>query len=347
MAKAGWQQGRSRTEGQNQNQTWQNATGRSRTETSGESFSRGSSETVGQAETTSASSTINRGSSRARTESQGVTITITTSTDGEIQAIVEGQYEGHAKTVGESQSRSEARGTARTNSRSRGESTIETTAQSLATTNSSSQSRGGSTGRTTSSSESKAQSQSRTHGDSRQQSQSRSQSSSQSRGNSEEQGQSFSRLVTDQPGVRHTPFWEERPEFWSLEEQRWRAAEILMNQPVGHCLIKTASGELGMARIPEPKKFYILPQVLVRFTRELYERHCLTKDQAERLLAARQAELSRRINRAPIVPDNPQAASEPADGVSLGRAKADSPPPRDGSERPVSPVGSRTVPRAI
>jgi len=35
---------------------------------------------------------------------------------------------------------------------------------------------------------------------------------------------------------------------------------------------------------------------------------------------------------------------QPSDRVSLGRAKADSPSPRDGSKHPVSEIGSRTIP---
>src|SRR6266478_3988169 len=39
--------------------------------------------------------------------------------------------------------------------------------------------------------------------------------------------------------------------------------------------------------------------------------------------------------------------SEPADRVSLGRAEADSPSPRNGSKHPVSQIGSRNIPRII
>src|SRR5437660_4992483 len=39
--------------------------------------------------------------------------------------------------------------------------------------------------------------------------------------------------------------------------------------------------------------------------------------------------------------------SKPSDCVSLGRTKADSPSPRNGSEYPVSQVGSRTIPRVL
>jgi hypothetical protein len=36
-----------------------------------------------------------------------------------------------------------------------------------------------------------------------------------------------------------------------------------------------------------------------------------------------------------------------ADGVSLGRAKADSPPPRDGPQHPVFEIGFASLPRAV
>src|SRR5271170_5339390 len=38
---------------------------------------------------------------------------------------------------------------------------------------------------------------------------------------------------------------------------------------------------------------------------------------------------------------------QPADCVSLGRAKADSPSPRNGSEHPFFQIGSRNIPRIL
>src|SRR6267142_945572 len=38
---------------------------------------------------------------------------------------------------------------------------------------------------------------------------------------------------------------------------------------------------------------------------------------------------------------------QPTDGISLGRAKADSPSPRNGSQYPVSQIGSRNIPRVL
>jgi hypothetical protein len=89
----------------------------------------------------------------------------------------------------------------------------------------------------------------------REQSNASGQNRSRSRGRVRGGGTNESRAVTNQPGVRHHPFWEKTPQFWNLQEQRWRAAEIIMGQPVGHCLIKTASGQFGQARVPSPRNF--------------------------------------------------------------------------------------------
>ena len=172
-------------------------------------------------------------------------------------------------------------------------------------------------------------------------------------GESESSGQSFEQSrsnnqsnVTDLPSTRHHPFWEEQPEFWKLEEQRWRAAELLMYQGVGQCFIRTESG-LFSGRLPQPKKFYILPKTLLRLTREFYERHCLPTAEADQLIAARQGRLmsgalaqaaapeakpkarNRRTPDYPLWPRTPSAAAgtasskKPVDNGSRRGPKAD------------------------
>ncbi|PWU11997.1 MAG: hypothetical protein C5B51_01590 [Terriglobia bacterium] len=109
-------------------------------------------------------------------------------------------------------------------------------------------------------------------------------------GQSSEQASSRSESLTNQPGVHHHAFWEEDPEFWKLEEQRWKAAELLMYQKVGECFMRTEAG-LYHGRLPLPKKFFVLPKTLERLTRALYEAHCLPKAEAEQLVAARERQL--------------------------------------------------------
>jgi hypothetical protein len=147
-------------------------------------------------------------------------------------------------------------------------------------------------------------------------------SNSDSQGNSFGRGRSHVRSVTDQPGTRHHPFWEEDPEHWTLEEQRWRSAEIIMCQQTGHCVAATASGAFGAAHILLPKKFYVLPDVLSRHTREFYERLCLSQTDAEDRIAGRRLQLLGQMSNA-----------ETHD--TGGRVLEDSPTPR-------APLWSRT-----
>lgn len=94
--------------------------------------------------------------------------------------------------------------------------------------------------------------------------------------------------------MRHTPFWEEDPEHWSLEEQRWRASELLMSQQIGHWFTRTSNAlGFGQSRLPEP--FYMMPKQLQRFTRDLYQRHNLTPEQADQLIAQRRSELLAKV----------------------------------------------------
>lgn len=346
---AGRSMSSSESRGESRGESWQETAGQSRTETESEAHSRGRADTVGQSTTTSESHIESHSNSGAQTTSNGIAITVSTSEDGDLLALVSSENQGHAETVGNNIGQADTTGNAHTDSESHTESRQDTEGHSLALTDSTSQSRGGNVGQNFSKSQQAGKNQGWSAGQSWEQNQSRGRSRSRSQGQSTTRDTSRSKSVTDQPGVRHTAFWEERPEFWSLEEQRWRAAELLMGQPVGHCLIKTASGQLGMACIPQPKKFYILPQTLLRFTRELYERHCLTREQAEAALAQRQAELASRLQQLPgsqvVPPTTPEfehPTSLPPISIwnRLGNTRAET---RTGSPpSPAEPPGTGT-----
>ena len=66
---------------------------------------------------------------------------------------------------------------------------------------------------------------------------------------------------------------------------------MIMHQKIGQCFIATASGSIGLACVPEPKKFYLLPGEMQRFTEEAYRRVCVTIEEADREIAARQRRL--------------------------------------------------------
>lgn len=108
-------------------------------------------------------------------------------------------------------------------------------------------------------------------------------------------GESSSYATTDQPGTRHIPFWEEDPEHWSLEEQRWRASELLMFQDIGHWFYRTsASFGFGETRLPD--SFYIRPGQLQHLTDSFYQRHNLKVEEAEKLVAERRESLMSRAS---------------------------------------------------
>jgi hypothetical protein len=227
---------------------------------------------------------------------------------------MEGQQEGQAVTAGSSSGQGDSRGQSHTDSRSHTDAVSDTDSRSLSLTQSASQAVGGS--RSRDSSDSQGQQRSRGWSDGRHWERSRSDGKTRTSqyGHSQTTGDNRSLAITEGPGVRHTPVWEERPEFWRLDEQRWRAAEVIIRQPVGHCFVKTTSGQLGLARIPLPPKFYILPTTLARLTRELYERHCLSAEQAEAAIASRQAQLSERLKPESRPPQQGPSAKAPNSG---------------------------------
>jgi hypothetical protein len=265
--------------------------GRSRTETEGKASSRGSADTTGEADTESETHTDSRSDQSAQTKSRGLTITVSAAEDGDIRAVIEGRQEGEAITVATSATHADSSSKAHTETRSHTDNIMETVSSSTGLTDSNSSSRGGNTsanyafgrqrGKTYAWSNGRTWESNRSHGTTR----------TRSTGQTVGCGYNSSVAVTDQPGVRHTPIWEEQPEFWSLEEQRWRASELIMEQPVGHCVMRTATGQLGLASIPLPPQFCILPKALKRLSQELYRRYCLTKEEAEQLLCDRQAQL--------------------------------------------------------
>jgi len=91
--------------------------------------------------------------------------------------------------------------------------------------------------------------------------------------------------ITDQPGVKHIPLWE--PEYWTLEEQRWKASEALMHLPVGSWFVSTPGG-CGFGSSPLPPAFYIPKDTLLRLCREFHEGTSYSPEKAEELIAKRQ-----------------------------------------------------------
>jgi len=126
-------------------------------------------------------------------------------------------------------------------------------------------------------------------------------SSSIARGSAEQHGISQSEAVTDQPGTRHIPFLEKDPVYWSLQEQRWRAAEFIMHQPLGHWFASTAN-DYGPGTTPLPRPFYITPKELERQLQRLYSEHCLTPEQADAILEDRRRQLFARAAGIAVVP---------------------------------------------
>jgi hypothetical protein len=123
-----------------------------------------------------------------------------------------------------------------------------------------------------------------------QQSCSRGGTDSKSAGTTSEQSVNSSQAQTISWGAKHTPFLEPRYELRSLEERRWRAAEKLMTLPVGNFIIRSGTRfGFGTTKLPEP--FYLLPKTLDRLKEEAYRRHNLTAEQADLLIAQRQARL--------------------------------------------------------
>jgi hypothetical protein len=177
----------------------------------------------------------------------------------------------------------------------------------------------------------KSQGRSRVYGTSsaqnwtRQRSTSSSYSDTDNEGGAYSYGEDSSDGVTDQPGVRHTPFWEEDPEFWRLEEARWRAAELLMRQPVGHCFARSGNRFLPL-QLREPAPVYVLPKTLLRLTGEFYSRHCLPQAEAEARSRSRQRQAAEALKsgRLPGSPWSRQPGRQ--------RPRAAEPPPRVASD---------------
>lgn len=194
---------------------------------------------------------------------------------------------GRSKTSGESSSSS--------SSRSRTDTGSDTYDSGDSHTQTSTKTTGASTSLALSRSKQKSRTQGTGSTSSTQTSRSITQTTGSGSGRSTERGTSFSDSISDQPGVRHTAFWEEDPEHWTLEEQRWRASEIIMRQQVGECIVTTASA-LGALSVPKPKAFYISPNQLLEFQRRLYQQHCLSRDQADQLIAERTQQLLQQAN---------------------------------------------------
>ncbi len=124
-------------------------------------------------------------------------------------------------------------------------------------------------------------------------------------GETSSHGYNTSVSKTDQPGVLHRAFLEEDPEHWTLEEQRWRSSELLMDQQMGHWFVRTTT-EAGFGSTPLPRPVYTLANQRLRLRREFYQRHSITPDEANQ-------ELERRLEQLRTDAENiREADSEPA-----------------------------------
>lgn len=259
--------GRSRTF--SRGKTHQTSRGKSDSETENESHSQGFS----------SSSSSHRASDSSSSRSETVN-------RGNDAGFFESDERSRSMTRGGSQSRSQSESYSRTDtgndSYSRGSSS----------TRSRSESRGGNKSLAWSKSRSAMQGRSRSisSGQTSQETSSTSNAQSESEGTSHSVGRNQSYSVTDQPSARHHPFLEQDPEFFGLEERRWRASESLMWQNTGCCYASTLAGS-GFGHTPLPKPFYILSKQLQQSTCYLYEKHNLLPALADQLLAERHEEL--------------------------------------------------------
>ena len=126
-------------------------------------------------------------------------------------------------------------------------------------------------------------------GQTREQNRSRTNASSQTAGQSTERGQNRSHATTMGWGTRHTPFIEEDPEHWTLQEQQWRAAELLMRQQTGHWFLATAT-TVGFGRTMKPRSYYLSPTRQQQIEQQFYATHNLPKAAAEQARIKRQQE---------------------------------------------------------
>jgi hypothetical protein len=222
----------------------------------GEAASKSMSTSTHSATTTSESSGWYRGSSTGTSSGEAAT---------EGGEPVVSKQESNTNSEGESgtRGRSETTGSSETEGRTHGysHSSQETWGQSAARTTGSNRSAGQSRTESFGQNTNRSRGRSRGRSSSTERSRSRGESSSTSAGTGKEQGRSWSKSTTDQPMTLHEPFWEEDPEHWSLEEQRWRASELLMGQQVGHWYLRTETfSGFGCTRLPQ--SFYLTPKQL-------------------------------------------------------------------------------------
>jgi len=267
------------------------SSGRSHSVSETESSSWGYSETESESTTDTDSSSRGTTHSQSLSESEGTSSTLAQSPEGELAGTTTGMAVDASRSLTTASSSSHTHSHAHTAGIAHTHSSQETFGRSVGNTTSTSISVGKSKGHNVSRNVQRGNdaSNSRTRGFGHDES--HSQGSSRAESQSTERGSSRNTSITDQPGVRHTPFWEEDPEHWSLEEQRWRASELVMGLQTGHCLIRTPSGEFGAATVPLARKFYLPPRSLHQFKQELYESCCLTPDEADRRIEARQRQL--------------------------------------------------------
>jgi len=111
-------------------------------------------------------------------------------------------------------------------------------------------------------------------------------------------GETITLAVTDQPGTRHIPFLEKQPEYRSLEERRWQAAELLIGQQLGKCYAKVASSHTLVPVSVRPPRKLLLPRAfLLRPLEAFLSKHSIRRETVDPLILERRNELIQRAYR--------------------------------------------------
>ena len=274
--------GYSQTKGHNTSETHSSATTTSRT--SGSFASSGKSQVVPQSAFRMNSGVVSDSTPLTLSESSGTN-----------ESVTHSDTTAHAMTEGDSESETHSSQEAWSESRSHTDGRSTSDGQSRSLTLGGTRQR--SSGRSRGQSRSGEQSQNESH------------SSGRNDGTAEQRGRNWSLSHSEQPGTHHIPFWEEDPEHWSLEEQRWRASELLMRQQIGHWFVVTST-RMGFGTTTMPQPFYILPKQLLRLTGDLYRQHNLQPEEADRQMSER---LQRTLNTTPVITIEPAISSTAPD----------------------------------
>ena len=353
-------EGRSNSMAFSRGRSLQTTVGQSSSSSSGESHSKSESETLSSQEsrTASTSTTAHQSSRMLGTTGFGPRDLTRgsgySSGQGRSETASDGDTYSETTTHGESRNKTSGRNTSLSFSRTKQHSESEgfsagrtaqasesqSTERSRQLSDSRSLSRSSQVNSSTSLTQSHQQNVSESASRSVQASISRSDSQSFSAGRGQQSGDSRSFSVTEQPGTRHIPFLEDTPEYWTLEEQRWRAAELIMRQPTGQWFASTENGR-GTGSTPIPRKTYLPPEIMLGLRRGMYAEHCLEPSAVDALVSERQQRLLAASNTLPR--EGGLGSAKPS--VDPGNAVA-SPSAQPIWNRSPSPFSRRPGPKA-